>query len=216
MTRLILLRHGESTTNLSGIGTGQTDVPLTEKGHIQARLAARYLLEHEHIDAVCSSDLQRTYNTALPTAEALGLEIKTYAALREMDIGKWVGLTAEERREKFPQESAEFAKDFSTLRYPDGEYVPEVYDRVVECVRSIAEENDGKTVLIATHAGAIRVFEAFAKGYSRLESGVIKGCDNAAINIFGWENGKAFSIELNITSHLAAQSSAVATEEERI
>lgn len=216
MTRLILLRHGESTTNLSGIGTGQTDVPLTEKGHRQAHLAAKYLLEHEHIDAVYSSDLQRTVNTALPTAKALGLEIKTYAALREMDIGKWVGLSKEERTKLYPEESKTFAENFSTLKFPDGEYVPDVYDRVTECVRKIAEENHGKTVLIATHAGAIRVFIAFAQGYSRLESGIIKGCDNAAINIFGWEDGKAFPIELNLTSHLADQSSAVATEEERI
>ena len=216
MTRLILLRHGESITNLTGIGTGQTDVPLTEKGYRQAELAAKYLLEHEKIDVICSSDLQRTVNTALPTAKALGLEIKKYAALREMDIGEWVGLSTKERIEKYPTESKIFAENFSTLRFPGGEYVPDVYDRVSKCVGEIAEENDGKTVLIATHAGAIRVFTAFAKGYSRTESGATKGCDNAAINVFGWDGGKAFPIELNIVSHLAAQSSAVATEAERI
>ena len=216
MTRLILLRHGESITNVTGIGTGQTDVPLTELGLRQAQLAADHLLKTENISAIYSSDLQRTLNTALPTAKALGLEITAHEALREMDIGNWVGLTKEERQVQYPEESKRFAEDFSTLRFPGGEYVPDVYDRVCDCIDKIAKENDGKTVLIVSHAGAIRVFEAFAMGLSRDETGKTVGCANASINIFGYENGKAFPIELNITAHLKNDTGRVSTDAEKI
>lgn len=213
MTRIILLRHGESVANAKRIGTGQTDVALTELGIKQARLAADYLLTHEKIDRVYSSDLQRTRNTARPTAEALGLDITEFSALREMDIGDWVGLTPEERKKIYPEESRIFTENFSLLRYPNGEYVPEVYDRVVDCVSRIARENEGKTVLIATHAGAIRVFHAFAVGLSRLETGLTVGCENASINIYGFEGGRAFPIETNITAHLRGETKKTAEED---
>ena len=203
MTRLILIRHGESEGNAKRKGTGQTDVALTEKGYRQAELAAKYLLSHEKIDAVYSSDLQRAYKTALPVAKALGLEVTKYSDLREMDIGKWVGLTPEERLEQYPEEAKTFNENFSLLRYPGGEYVPEVYDRVVNRISDIAQKHEGKTVLIAAHGGVIRVFHAFAIGLSRLESGKTRGCENTAINIYGYENGRAFPIEVNITSHLS-------------
>ena len=202
MTRLILIRHGESEGNVRKIGSGQSDVVLTERGYLQAELAAKYLLLKEKIDAIYSSDLQRAYNTVLPVAKALRMDITKYSDLREMDIGKWVGLTAEERTAKYPAEAQIFNENFSLLRFPDGEYVPDVYDRVVNCISDIAKKNDGKTVLVATHAGAIRVFHAHAIGLSRLETGKTKGCENTSINIYGYEDGKFFPIETNITAHL--------------
>ena len=91
------------------------------------------------------------------------------------------------------------------MRYPDGEYVPEVYDRVVECVLEIAAECDGETVLIASHNGALRVFDAFAHGYSREEVGMVKGFKNAAISVYELDGVSVKIIKHNVTEHILTE-----------
>ena len=63
MTTLILVRHGQSESNLKHIFCGQTDVKLTEKGHAQAKKTAEYIIKNYKIDKIYSSDLQRAYDT---------------------------------------------------------------------------------------------------------------------------------------------------------
>lgn len=205
MTRIILLRHGESEANLKGVGAGQTDVPLTELGVRQAELAARYILEHEKIDVIYSSDLQRAVNTALPVARALGLQINTDKRLREIDTGDFVGLTFEERNRRFAKEFERMRSDFSNFEYPNGEYVPEVYDRVAECICEITAAHSGKTVLIASHNGAMRAADAFIKGYSRMEVGRSVSFGNTDINIYEFDGKTARVIRNNIKEHLSEE-----------
>ena len=204
MTRLILLRHGESEANAKGILAGQTDFELTEKGRQQASEAAAFLATHESIDHIWSSDLSRAVDTAKPTADLLELSIHTDSRLREVDTGSWAGLSREERCARYPELSEEFKQNPSQFRYPDGESCPEVYDRVVEVIGEIAEQYPNECVLIVSHAGAIARFEAFAAGYSREESfGVVEPSKNAAIHIYEWSNGKAELRARNITDHLS-------------
>ncbi|MBR2354095.1 MAG: histidine phosphatase family protein [Clostridia bacterium] len=209
MTRLILVRHGQSEANAKSIGAGQMNYPLTELGHRQAALTAEYLLKHEKIDAIYSSDLCRAYDTALPLADKLGLSIQTDTDLREINSGLFAGLPFAERNERFSEEVARLKADFSHMRYPGGEYIPEVYDRVVGCICRIAQGHDGQCVLFATHAGAVRMFEAFAEGFSREEAGNASSGENASIHIYEWNGTRASVLVHNFTDHLKdAESSA--------
>lgn len=73
MKRLYFIRHGESEFNKSNLWTSSTDVPLTEKGHEQAKEAGRLLKQAgEYFDIIISSPLQRAYQTADHVAQALG------------------------------------------------------------------------------------------------------------------------------------------------
>ena len=203
MTRLILIRHGESEANVKEIGAGQIDYPLTELGNKQAQLAAEYLLANESIDVIYSSDLQRAYDTALPVAKALNLPILTDRRLREMDTGEWAGMTFRVREERYPEEVRKLREDYSHMRFPGGESIAEVYERIVSCISEIAKENDGKTVLIATHAGALRNYMAFANGYSSEEVHMIRtGGENANIHIHEWEDGKVRIVLSYFNGHL--------------
>ena len=203
MTRIIFIRHGQSEANFVRIGGGQRNYPLTELGRAQARLAAKYLLKNEKIDAVYSSDLCRAVDTALPVADALGLTVMTDKRLREVDTGAFAGMHLDDRELNYPKEFKLLQTDFSHMRYPNGEYVPDVYDRVSECVCEIARANVGKTVLIAAHGGTIHIFDAFARGYSREETGKAKGVGNTAINIYECDGTSASVIRTNITDHLS-------------
>lgn len=205
MTRLILVRHGQSEANLLGIGAGQLDYPLTELGRAQAEAVADALTERYTIDRIYSSDLRRAVDTAKPTAERLGLPIQTDRRLREIDTGEWAGLPFTVRAERYPEEVRRMREDYSQMRFPGGESIPEVYRRVVCCALEILEHNDGKCVLITAHAGALRTFAAYVHGFSEDEVGRSPaGGENASIQIYDYDSKqKQFHTVLPLsTEHL--------------
>ena len=202
MTRIIIIRHGQSEANLNGTLAGQSNIPLTPLGHAQADAARAYLIPRERITAVYSSDLDRAYHTALPTAEALGISIIKDKRLREVDLGLMVGHRTAMLEEDFP----EFHNDTSThpalKHYPGGECPAEAYDRITECVCEIAERHHGETILIASHGGVIRYFLAYALGFSKLDMSEAPPVANTAISTFEWDGKKMSPVEINSTEHL--------------
>ena len=202
MTRIIILRHGQSIANLLEQGSGQLDVPLTEKGRSQAESAAEYLVANEKIDRIYSSDLSRAVDTAAPLSKRLGLPIVTDKRLREIYTGKFQGLSYTERDRLYPEEIAAIRRDYASARYPDGESVTEVYDRMVEAVCEISARHDGETVLIASHAVATVIFNAFAHGYPRDRVVANERIGNASISIYECDGKKAHPISVGFTGHL--------------
>ena len=100
MTRVLLIRHGQSEWNADGRWQGQADPPLTDLGRHQALHAARNL---GTVDAIVASDLQRASETALIIAEALGVgPVVLEPGLRERDAGEWSGLTRAEIERDWP------------------------------------------------------------------------------------------------------------------
>ena len=100
MTRVLLIRHGQSEWNAEGRWQGQADPPLTDLGRHQAVHAARNL---GSVDAVVASDLQRASETALIIGEALGVgPVVLEPGLRERDAGEWSGLTRAEIERDWP------------------------------------------------------------------------------------------------------------------
>lgn len=90
MTILYLIRHGETVDNSNKIMQGQTQGELNEKGINQARMVSKNLTE-EHFDAIISSDLKRSYDTASIIAEPHFLTVVTTPLLRERDWGSFTG-----------------------------------------------------------------------------------------------------------------------------
>lgn len=181
---------------------GHSNFDLTDIGKEQARLAAKYIYEHFKVDAIYASDLKRAYHTALPAAELFGLPVNKRTGLRELFAGEWETLTFDEILEQYPRDFEVWQNDFSNARCTDGESVFELYDRVCAEMLSIAAENDGRSVLIATHATPIRVFECMSRGLGAEHTGDINFVRNASINIFSVDGGKPSVVQTNITEHL--------------
>lgn len=204
MTRLILIRHGQSTANEQNRFAGQTDVPLTELGKLQAKCAAEYIIKHEKIDKIYSSDLQRAHNTALPTSELTGIPIIDARELREICAGIWEGRLANEIEVEYENEFRTWRKDYAHARLPGGESVQEVYERVVPFVKKIARENDGLTLLIASHASPVRAVDCNSRGFGWEKMSDVPFVNNSAISIFEYDNttDTIRPVERNITEHL--------------
>ena len=164
MTKIIIVRHGESETNKLGILVGHGDFSLTALGLEQAEQTAAALAD-EHIDAVYSSDLMRAMQTAMPHATRRGLEVIPVEGLRETYCGVWESRTfADLQENETEQYVGGFRENFMTFAFPGGETVPESGERFLRATERIARENEGKTVLIASHGGVIRVFWAMICG----------------------------------------------------
>ena len=164
MTKIIIVRHGESRTNELGLLVGQGDFPLTALGLVQAEQTADALAD-EQIDAVYSSDLTRAMQTAAPHAVRRGIEVIPEKDLRETHCGDGESRPFADLRENETElYVGGFCNRFMTFAFPGGESVPESGERFLRAVERIARENEGKTVLVASHGGVIRVFWAMICG----------------------------------------------------
>ena len=148
MTRLLLVRHGESTWNAEHRWQGHSDPPLSDLGERQARLAAE-AIAGLGITHVFASDLQRARQTAeLLTPDA---NITIISELKERTVGPWEGLTRTEIEEQFPGMLGGKA-------WPPGfEMDDAIVARVRPALESIADlVGDDAVVLVVTHGGVIR------------------------------------------------------------
>ena len=202
MTRIILIRHGQSVANLEGIFVGHKDAPLSELGKKQAEISAKYVTENYNVDKVYASDLKRAYNTGKAVADLIGKEVIKNENLREIYAGKWEGEKFDELVVKFPKSYGLWLENIGDSHPDDGESVSELQKRIVCQVEQIAKENEGKTVVIATHATPIRVFETYIKNKPLSEMKNIPWVSNASVTVLNYENEK-FEIEkLSYDLHL--------------
>jgi broad specificity phosphatase PhoE len=159
VTTILIARHGESDWNRERRWQGQADRPLTARGREQAEALAERLA-HVELDAVYSSDLRRTLDTARAVAERQGLDVQETSELREVDVGSWSGLTREEAEERFPDGFGLWQAGFPG--WDDGETYEAMTDRVLAAVERIAHEHAGGRVLVVSHGGPIRALHAAA------------------------------------------------------
>ena len=149
MTRLLLVRHGESEWNAVGRWQGWADPPLSDLGQRQAAVAARAV---GAVDAIVSSDLQRASQTAAIIAGELGIgPVVSAPELRERDAGPWTGLTRREIEDEWPGWIAEGKR-------PDGYEEDEgLLARVLPALQTL--EAAGGSALVVTHGGVIGAVE---------------------------------------------------------
>lgn len=154
MHRLLLVRHGESEWNADGRVQGQGDPPLSAAGRDQARRAAEVI---EGVEGpVVASDLRRARQTAEILAEALGGgPVVTEPALREIDLGRWSGLTHQEIEALDPEEYAAW-RSGRLDAFPEGETRRAFAARALRGLERAADE---AAALVVAHGGVLRAVE---------------------------------------------------------
>ena len=202
MTKLIIIRHGESEANQLGVIAGWNDYPLTPLGMAQAEETAAHLAT-EQIDVVCSSDLCRAYATAEANAKLHGLTVQAYPELRETYCGEWEGITFAELEARDPVEYDRFRRVQLTYTIPGGENLWESGLRFYNKILEIANENQGKTILIAAHGAVIRVFWALICGTPKEEATAKHDyASNASYSVVHFDGERFTPVEYSHDSHL--------------
>ena len=155
MSRLLLIRHGETELQSSLRYWGKTDVALGAVGLRQAE-QLRDRLAAEKIDFVYSSELKRAADTARVIAAGHSLPVITCPELREIDFGKLEGLEFAEIQSRFPKVAQMWINRSPSLVYPDGESMLEFEHRVAKFDARLKNRRADETILIVAHTGVLR------------------------------------------------------------
>lgn len=150
MSRLILVRHGQTVWHRENRYAGHTDIALTEKGVAQGADLARWAAG-AGLSAVWSSPLLRARLTAEPAARAAGRSVQIEPRLIEVDFGRAEGMTAQEMELAFGAERALFLEDPVAHPLPGSEHATVAASRGSEALRSIAaiEPASGRALVVA-------------------------------------------------------------------
>lgn len=154
MTRLCIIRHGQTDWNLEGRYQGQSDVPLNQNGLLQAASLIETLNGHTFA-AIYSSDLTRARQTAEPIAKRLGMPVRLEPRLREINQGEWEGVLVDEIKARYAEIWSQRTVDPANVRPPGGETVGEVAQRVHAALDDIARLYPTGHVLVVSHGLSI-------------------------------------------------------------
>ena len=154
LTRMTLVRHGETEWNVTMQLQGHKDSSLTVLGKKQVEGTAE-LIKDRNFDNLFTSDLRRAAKTAEIINKYHNLEIKEDKGLRERNFGIMESLTRNQLKHRFPETYEGYMNRVPDYQIPNGESLNTFYIRVVETMNKIAAENEGKNNLIITHGGVL-------------------------------------------------------------
>jgi probable phosphoglycerate mutase len=155
VTRVFLLRHGETEWNATGRLQGSTDVPLNARGVTQARAAAGALAARLPAGArIISSPLRRARVTAEALSASTGAPITFDDRMKERSYGVWEGMTATEREDHDPVEVARWHSGLEP-RIEGYEDHISVTSRAVACIEEYSA--DGGVVVFVGHGSTSRL-----------------------------------------------------------
>lgn len=166
MTKLYLVRHGESYGNKLGLVYGQLDIPLTDDGKQEIRKLAKNL-EGKHIGRILSSPLERAYQTAEIIRQEIGLsvEIELIDELKERSHGTATGIKREFIPIFFPGLDYSRRDSDYHFKFPEGESIEDLEKRVLPWFETFLFTNQ-KDTLITSHKNIMKVMDRTLRGIS--------------------------------------------------
>jgi probable phosphoglycerate mutase len=158
MSRIVMVRHGETVWHAENRYAGRRDIALTSNGLEQAERLARWALTEGDITSVWSSTLSRARDTAFPAARALDLPLQVDERLVELDFGQGEGLTSVEMLQKMPAAFTAFRADPVRNFLPEGEDPVAAVERAMIALGAIAKSagEPGRSLVVA-HSTLLRL-----------------------------------------------------------
>ena len=199
-TTVLLVRHGQTKSNVTGFYMGWSDEDLDDVGYSQARsLSSR--LAGLPVTSVYTSPLRRTFTTATILAQPHELELKVLDDLIEINLGDWQGLHMDEIMQRWPEIWQQSRVDPSNITMPNGESFRQVTERAVRAFDMIISANQGRHTAIVAHEVVVKVLAIHVLGttnsiYRRFE------INNASLSMVRITDGTARLTTLNDISHL--------------
>jgi broad specificity phosphatase PhoE len=204
VTRLYLIRHGQSAGNAEGRFGGHGATPLSDLGVQQAEATAKQLAK-EGVNAIYSSDLHRALQTADLLSKLAGIPVRSRSAFRERNVGVLEGLTFDESRETFPQDYYALVNRNVHHVITNGESYRHLLRRSTGELWDILRNHVGERVAIYSHTGAICFLTLHLMGAIRRDTKqtpwiVTSNCGINRFEIRGRNNVRILA--LNDTRHL--------------
>lgn len=157
VTRVYLIRHGETEDADGRRYKGHIDVPLSEMGIVQIKRLSKYISRDTVLTAVYTSDLSRAVTSAEIVAEPHGIKPVSVKGIKERNFGVWEGMSFDEIREIWPEAFNAWAENPLEFSPMEGESTGEVRERAVKAFNEIVARHNGSTIAIMAHGGINRV-----------------------------------------------------------
>jgi len=200
MGEILLIRHGETAWNREQVFRGRSDIALADRGREQARLLAERLAE-EDLEAVYSSSLSRSRETAEPVAKAHGLRVRVDDRLTDMSYGQWEGRQHEEVKREHPDLYRTWIEAPHTFRPPGGERLSEVVARAWPAMGEIGRRHREGRVAVVTHRVVCKLLLCSAVGAGEAAFWRVR-VDTASISIVETGDDLWVVTRVNDTHHL--------------
>jgi alpha-ribazole phosphatase len=159
MTRglnLYMVRHGQTAASRENRFTGTSDPPLTTIGEAMADAFAQRYASLKW-DAIYTSPLLRTRQTADALAGRTGVAPVVEDGLKEMGYGEWEGLRQDEVKQRWPEAFEYWADDVASRGTPGGETAFQVAARAMKVVEAIRTRHQAGNVLLVSHKATLRI-----------------------------------------------------------
>jgi 2,3-bisphosphoglycerate-dependent phosphoglycerate mutase len=200
-TRIVAIRHGETSWNADSRIQGHLDIPLNDIGLWQAQRTGAALAD-EHFDAIYSSDLQRALVTAQAVADAAGCSVQPDTGLRERCFGSFEGRTFKEIEAELPEQALRWRKrDPEFVPDDGGESLHMLRGRIQHNIDRLAAQHVGGQIAIVAHGGVMDVLYRLATRQD-LQAPRTWELGNAAINRLLWTPEGLTLVGWGDTAHL--------------
>ncbi len=200
MTKIYLIRHGQSEWNKLYKIQGQKDTMLTDIGKRQAKKLGDRLID-ENIDIIYSSDLERAYTTAKIISEIIRKPLISNESIREIGFGPWEGLSLTEIKKSFKNEYIIWTMEPHKLYLEGAESLQVLQDRTMNYVNQIINDNEGKNIAIVSHSATLKII---ILGLLGIDISFYKNISlsNVSLSIIECRDYNNVLTLLNDTSHL--------------
>jgi len=203
MTRIYLVRHGETEFNRMGIFRGRFEVDLNDRGRKQAAEIGA-ALKNQGIEALYSGPLRRARETAEIVGREIGVRPRTDPAFDNICLGEWQGMAKDKVKRDYPKLWHCWQTAPEDLLLPGGETVEEVkrraYARVLEIVEGGRDKD--RVICIVTHRSVVKGLAAAFLGVPRPYFWKFY-IDNAAYSVFEHDSSGFSLVSWNANSHLS-------------
>jgi len=206
MTRIYLVRHGQTEWNRVERFRGLIDVPLNEVGLAQARSLGERLAAERDIAAIYSSPLSRAILTAEPLAQHLGLTVQPLAGINDLNFGDWQGLSPAEVAERWPELYQRWLLAPHTVRFPRGESLAASKARAFATLDDLALHHAGKAFVVVSHKVICKLLVCATLGMGEAHYWQIE-IDNASFSVIEHHDGLYVVTRINDTYHLGSRRS---------
>ena len=200
MTKVYVVRHGQTAWNLEEVFRGRADIPLDETGKKEVHLAGE-ALKNETIHAVYSSPLCRSMETAENIAKFHNLPVTPLEAIIDISYGDWEGVSLQKVHEKFPELYSLWLREPHKVRFPNGETLKEVRLRTMGALENLVAKHQKETIVLVAHRVPNKVLCCALLGLDNSHLWRIQQ-DTASTNLFVYKNEQWIVSFLNDTSYL--------------
>lgn len=198
-SRLLIIRHACVAPAFEERFVGKTNVSLNGRGERQAKAIAD-LASTWNLSKCYVSPMARALQTAGPIIEKLNISAQCEDDLREIDFGKWEGMTFCQVQREHGHLVDQWCASCGDFAFPSGESMTDFHLRIERCAAKLSTD-PADTVLAVTHGGIIRALICRLLG--------LRPCDHVLFDVrpgsvttIDFNDGKGLLVGLNDTCHL--------------